>query len=174
MKKSALTGILLILTIFGWSQETISLEECYEFINTNYPLTKQYSLLENQNNLDVEAINKGKLPQFDLSAQATYQSEVIEIPIPNSNIQPLNKDQYRATLTLNQLIYAGGLIDAKAQLKNAQLLSRQKQVEVSLYQLKTQVNQLYFSILLTQEKNDFLSAREKQLTRKIKRSKLWS
>jgi hypothetical protein len=85
-------------------------------------MTKQFGLLDSQNSLDAKAINKSRLPQFNLTAQATYQSEVIEVPIPNSNIKPLNKDQYRATLTLNQLIYAGGLIDAQEQLKSAQFL----------------------------------------------------
>ncbi len=168
MKKNLLTGVLLFFIVLGWSQESISLKECYDLINTNYPLNKQFGILDSQNDLDIEAINKDRLPQLNLSAQATYQSEVIEVPIPNSNIKPLNKDQYRATLTVNQLIYAGGLIDAQEQLKSAQSLSKKKQVEVNLYQIKTQVNQLYFSILLTQEKQALLSARELQLQEKLK------
>lgn len=168
MKKNLLTGVLLSFIVLGWSQDSISLKECYDLINTNYPLNKQFGILDSQNDLDIEAINKDRLPQLNLSAQATYQSEVIEVPIPNSNIKPLNKDQYRATLTVNQLIYAGGLIDAQEQLKAAQSLSKKKQVEVNLYQIKTQVNQLYFSILLTQEKQALLSARELQLQEKLK------
>ena len=45
---------------------------------------------------------------------------------------------------------------------------KQKQVEVSLYQLKKQVNQLYFSILLLQEKQDLIKARSEQLESKLK------
>jgi outer membrane protein TolC len=41
-------------------------------------------------------------------------------------------------------------------------------VEINLYQIKTQVNQLYFSILLTQEKQALLNARELQLQEKLK------
>jgi outer membrane protein TolC len=167
MKISYLLGVLLTISAISWSQESISLKECYDLINTNYPMTKQFGLLDSQNSLDAKAINKSRLPQFNLSAQATYQSEVIEVPIPNSNIKPLNKDQYRATLTVNQLIYAGGLIDAQEQLKEVQTLSQKKQVEVNLYQLKTQVNQLYFSILLMQEKHALLLARERQLKEKL-------
>lgn len=167
MKKSLSSVVFLLSILFGWSQQSISLEECYDLINTNYPMTKQFGLLDSQNSLDTEVINKDRLPQFNLSAQATYQSEVIEVPIPNSNIKPLNKDQYRATLTVNQLIYSGGLIDAQEQLKQVQTLSQKKQVEVNLYQLKTQVNQLYFSILLIQEKQALLSARERQLKEKL-------
>jgi len=168
MKKIIITSIVLFCVASGWTQESISLKTCYDLLNTNYPLTKQFGLLDSQNELDINAINKDRLPQFNLSAQATYQSEVIEIPIPNSNIEPLNKDQYKATLTLNQLIYAGGIIDTQSQLKSVQSESQKKQVEVNLYQIKTQVNQLYFSILLTQEKQALLSAREQQLEEKLK------
>ena len=34
--------------------------------------------------------------------------------------ESLNKDQYRATLDVNQLIYNGGMIDANAKFKEAQ------------------------------------------------------
>ena len=125
-------------------------------------------LLDAQNKLDKEVVSTSKLPQLSLDAQATYQSDVIEIPIPNAGIEPLNKDQYRATLSVNQLIYNGGATDATLDLKSAQLKTKQKQVEVSLYQLKQQINQLYFSILLVQESELLLNAKKEQLEVKLK------
>ena len=85
-----------------------------------------------------------------------------------SGIEPLNKDQYSATLSVNQLIYNGGITDASLNLKSAQLKTKQKQVEVSLYQLKQQINQLYFSILLAQESQLLLNAKKEQLEAKLK------
>ena len=131
--------LLFLFTTAIWSQQ-ITLDECYALVAKNYPLAKQSQLLEQQNLLDLEAISTEKLPQLVLTAQATYQSDVIEVPIPNSGIEPLNKDQYRATLSINQLIYNGGIIDASSDLKSAQLKTKQQQVEVNLYQLKKQVN----------------------------------
>jgi outer membrane protein TolC len=93
---------------------------------------------------------------------------VIEVPIPNSSIKPLNKDQYRATFSANQLIYNGGLTDAFLHVNSAQLKTKQKQVEVTLYQLKQQINQLYFSILLAQESELLLQAKKEQLQTKLK------
>ncbi len=162
----------IILIPFGLlAQEQLSLEECYQLVDTNYPLAQQNVLMENQTAIDLEAINAEKLPQLGLSAQSTYQSDVIEIPLANSTIEPPNKDQYRATASVNQLIYAGGIVNAKANLANAVLETRQKELEVALYQLKKQVNQLYFSILLTQEKNLLLLARKSQLQSKLKEVK---
>lgn len=160
--------LITLFTVSLFAQQTIRLQECYDLVASNHPLAKQSQLLETQNNLDLEVISKVKLPQLDVAAQATYQSDVIEIPIPNSTIEPLNKDQYRATLSVNQLIYNGGRIDASSQLKAVQSKAKQKQVEVILYQLKQQVNQLYFSILLTQEKHKVLVTKLTQLQSKLK------
>jgi len=160
--------LISIATFTGYAQQRITLEECYNLAIQNYPLAKQSQLLETQHQLDAEVITTAKLPQLNLDAQATYQSDVIEVPIPNSNIEPLNKDQYRATLSANQLIYNGGLTDASLNVKSAQLKTKQKQIEVSLYQLKQEINQLYFSILLAQESELLLKAKQTQLEAKLK------
>lgn len=156
---------LFTSTIVG--QQSISLQECYDLATANYPLAKQSQLLDAQNQLEQEVISKAKLPQLNLDAQATYQSAVIEIPLPNTGIDPPNKDQYRATISVNQLIYNGGATDASLNLKSSQLKSKQKQVEVNLYQLKQKINQLYFSILLSQETDLLLKSKKEQLQVKL-------
>jgi len=172
MKRLSLFIIFLSVLSIN-AQEKLNLEECYELVNKNYPLAKQNELLTKQNELDLEAINTAKLPTLDLSAQATYQSDVTELPIaiPNITIESPNNDQYKATVSVNQLIYDGGLINASAEAKTASLKTRQKQLEVSLYQLKKQINQLYFSVLLLQEKRALLSAKKAQLETKLKEVK---
>lgn len=161
--------ILLILNVFSSvAQQSITLEECYTLVTQNYPLAKQSQLIEAQNKLDADVISTSKLPQISLDAKATYQSDVIEIPIPNTTIESLNKDQYRATLSVNQLIYNGGLTNASLKVKSGQLKTKQKQVEVNLYQLKQQINQLYFSVLLAQESALLLNAKQTLLQVKLK------
>lgn len=165
---------LLVLPLFSVAQQTLSLEDCYALANRNYPLAKQNQLLQQKSNLDTEVLNKGKLPKIDLNAQATYQSDVTQLPIslPNATINPPNKDQYRATLDFNQLLYNGGLIDANAKIKEAQTKTQQQQVEVSLYELKTRINQLYFSTLLLQERAGILLVKDEQLNSKIREVKV--
>ncbi|ADV51188.1 outer membrane efflux protein [Cellulophaga algicola DSM 14237] len=158
--------ILISITAFsGSAQQSISLQECYDLVTLNYPLAKQTQLLEAQNTLETAVVSNAKLPQLSLDAQATYQSDVIEIPI--SSIDPLNKDQYRATFSVNQLLYNGGATGASLALKSAQLKTNQKQIEVSLYQLRQQINQLYFSILLAQESKLLVKAKQEQLQAKL-------
>ncbi|MNQ42025.1 Outer membrane efflux protein [compost metagenome] len=160
--------ILFIIFIFQFSnaQQKITLEDCYALANKNYPLAKQTQLLQEKSSLDIDVLNKGKLPKIDLNAQATYQNQVTVVPSPL--VDPINKDQYRATLDINQLIYNGGAIDANAKLKEAQTKTQQQQVEVNLYQIKTKINQLYFSILLLQERKAILISKQEQLLSKIK------
>lgn len=166
--KARILGLLILMPSLLWSQQQITLEECYALVAKNYPMAKQSQLFDLQNTLDLEAKATEKLPQLFLSAQATYQSDVIEIPIPNSGIESLDKDQYRATVAINQLIYDGGRIDASSDLKEAQLKTRKQQLEVNLYQLKKEVNQLYFSIILSMEKEKLLIAKQNKLQSELK------
>lgn len=163
--------LFLIVPLFAVAQQKITLEECYALANKNYPLSQQANWLQQKNTLETEALQKGKLPEIDLNTQATYQSEVTQIPVAMPNVTPLNKDQYRATLDINQLLYNGGLIDANTKIKEAQTKTQQQQVAVNLYQLKTKINQLYFTALLLQEQKVLLVSKQEELFSKIKEVK---
>lgn len=170
MKKVAVI-ICLLLTNLSNAQKKLDLETCYELVTTNYPLAKQQEYFDKQFEIDTSIILAEQLPQLDFSSQATYQSDVTEVPIPNSTIKPLNKDQYKATVTANQLIWGDGIISASEKIKQTEFLTKQQQIKVSLYQLKKQVNQLYFSILLLQEKRKLLEAKKEQLEARLREVK---
>ncbi len=172
MKKIS-TIILILITFSSFGQEKLNLETCYSLVNKNYPLAKQNEMLVRQNTLDKEIIKTGKLPKLDFDAQATYQSDVIELPLSISGITitPPNKDQYKATVSVNQLVYNSGLINASTKVKEVTLKTQQKAIEVNLYQLKKEVNQLYFSVILLQEKRALLNAKKTQLETKLKEVK---
>lgn len=166
--------LLFILLSFGpllvSAQQVLTLEECYALARKNYPLAKQTALLEEKTQSEIAILEKGKLPKLDFNAQATYQSDVIELPlaIPNSTIEPPNKDQYRATLDANQLIYNGGNIAANTKLKTAELAAQQQQVVVNLYTLKSRINQNYFSVLLFQEQEKLILSKMEVLDARLK------
>lgn len=163
--------LFLMIPLFTVAQQKITLEDCYALANKNYPLAQQQNWLQQKNALETETLQKGKLPKIDLNAQATYQSEVTQIPVAMPNVTPLNKDQYRATLDINQLLYNGGLIDANVKIKEAQTKTQQQQLAVNLYQLKAKINQLYFTALLLQEQKALLVSKQEDLFSKIKEVK---
>ena len=119
MKK--LIILLFFIPLSSFAQENLSLEKCYDLAEINYPKAKQSALVKEQSNLNSEIIKTKKYPKIDFDAQATYQSEVIHFPTENPGLlfELPNKDQYKATLTLNQLIYGGGTIDAAIAEENA-------------------------------------------------------
>ncbi|CAM3373331.1 TolC family protein [Aequorivita lipolytica] len=168
--KRLLLIFFVIAPLLLSAQQVLTLEECYVLAEKNYPLAKQSALLKEKLNSEIKILEKEKLPKLDLNAQATYQTDVIEFPIqiPNTTIEPSNKDQYRATIDANQLIYNGGNIAANTKLKQAELQTQQQQVAVNLYALKSRINQSYFSILLFQEQEKLLSSKMEQLDARLK------
>ena len=170
----SLFHILIFLTsLSAFSQQVLTLETCYDLAEKNFPLARQTDLLAQKSLAEINAIKKERLPKLDLNAQATYQSEVIKFPLelPNMNIEAPNKDQYRATLDANQLIYNGGIIGANTKLKEAELQTQRQQVAVNLYTLRTRINQNYFSVLLFQEQNKLLASKMEQLEARLKEIK---
>ena len=156
---------LFAIPIFG--QQTITLNECYDLAEKNYPIAKQTNLLQQRSVFEIDALQKAKLPTISLNAQATYQSDVIGLPTTLPGIEPLNKDQYRATLDVNQLLYNGGIINANTKLKEAQTQTQQQQVAVNLYQLKSRINYSYMMILLWQEQSRLLISKKNSISEKI-------
>ena len=172
MKNKLVIVILLFFALNATAQKTLTLQECYDLVDKNYPLVKQVSLLDQKSTYEIDALNTAKLPKIDLNAQATYQSDVIGLPAALPGVNSLNKDQYRATLDVNQLIYNGGVIEANAKLKQAQTKTQQQQVALTIYALKNRVNQYFFSILLLQEKKKLLESKDELLVSKVKEVKV--
>lgn len=163
--------ILISLSLFVfpmYGQQTITLSECYAWAEKNYPLAKQNDLMQQKSTYEIAAINKAKLPTINLNAQATYQSDVIGLPTMLPGVEPINKDQYRATLDVNQLLYNGGSIAAMTKFNEAQMQTQQMQLAVNLYQLKSRINRSYMLILLSQDQRELLMAKQNTLNTKFK------
>jgi len=134
------------------SAQTYTLPMIESLAMQNYPLLKQSALLNQTAQLSVENIQKALYPQVTINGQATYQSDVtsISVPIPGFTPSMLSKDQYRATVDIQQNIYDGGVQKSMSQLVqsgNAMALIKN---EVDLYKVKERVTQLYCSVLYTE------------------------
>ena len=131
----------------------ITLEECQRKTQENYPLVHQYGLVEKTKEYNLENAAKGYLPQFALSAKASYQSEVTEIPVklPGVDLKGLPKDQYQVMLELQQKIWDGGGIRMQKKQTTAEAEIEKEKLNVDMYALNSRVNDLYFGILLLDE-----------------------
>ncbi len=148
---------LLLTAVSGSSQVpgSITLKEANEWAAANYPLLQKKvlsmaMLQENNQNLQ-----KNYLPQVNLSAQATWQSEVTSLPgrIPGSgfDIEPLSKDQYRLVADINQLVYDGGNIRLQKELNEIKALVQTQEVHVGLQALREKINGIFLRMLLVEE-----------------------
>ncbi|MBP5570100.1 MAG: TolC family protein [Prevotella sp.] len=133
-----------------------TLEECQSAAEQNYPLIRQYGLIEKTTDLTVANIQKGWLPQISASAQATYQSDVVSFPDEMQalyqkmgiSMEGLKKDQYRVGVDVSQTIYDGGAISSQKAIAREQGKVQSALTEVNLYNVRKRVNEMYFSLLL--------------------------
>ena len=169
MKKISVL-ILLLISSFSWAQEILSLEESYDLAEKNYPLASQISLLEDKAESEREAIQKDYLPKLHINAKVSYQSDVTEIPLNlgGQNIGSIDKDQYRATLDVEQLIFNGGSINARKKLTDIQFQSQAQEVKITLYQIKKRINSYYFRVLQLRQQMTLLESKENTLNERVK------
>lgn len=148
---TVLTGVIPVAAQPQEKQHLITLEECQAAAAENYPAAKRLSLLEEIRGYKIKNLSNNYLPQGGVSLKASYQSDVTALPvtIPGMTINPLSKDQYSATLNIEQVIWDGGLTSiAKKGVKSETELAV-SQLESEMYSVKASVNELYFGILLS-------------------------
>ena len=172
---------LCLFPVFPLSAQT--LEECQQAAEQNYPLIRQYDLIEKTTKLTVSNIQKGWLPQISASAQATYQSDVASFPDQllgvyqqmGIDMKGLKKDQYRVGIDISQTIIDGGAISSQKAIAREQGNVQAAQTEVNLYHIRKRVNEMYFSLLmlddqiqLNKDLQELLLGNEKKLASMVK------
>ncbi len=159
MRKLTLLFTLLV-GMKVYAGDTLSLDKCYMLTNKNFPTARKIEYTQDINQLKLKNISNNWYPTLGINGQATYQSDVtainIDLPFQGVNFPVPPHEQYKIYLNLNQTIYDGGLIKAQKQLEEKTGEADVQQVEVDLYQLKNQVNQVYFTILLLDKNKDIL------------------
>ena len=148
--------ILMMLPAMAQAQ---TLEECQRAAEGNYPLIRQYGLIEKTTSLNVANIQKGWLPQVTASAQATLQSDVTAFPDKLQTVfqqtgitmDGLKKDQYRVGIDVQQTVYDAGNIKSQKEIARRQGELQSRQNEVTMYNVRKSVNEMYFSLLLVDE-----------------------
>lgn len=145
-----------ILVLTGWISFTsgqVTLEVCQEKAKRNYPIVKQYGIIEAIAENNLSNANKGWLPQLSITGRITHQSDVTELPIklPTINIEGMSKDQYQGVVEITQTIWDGGIISSQKGITKANRELEKSKLDVDLYALRERVNQYYFGILLLEE-----------------------
>ena len=157
--RKLLSTLLLALPMVVLAQ-TVSIEQCQQWAQENYPLTQRYDLIRQTEGFTLKNIAKGWLPQIGVSTQGSYQSAVPEYPQVLTNmlsqmgtemkgISPL---QYKSAIDVQQTIYDGGAMSAQRDVAKASSKVQEAIADVQLYALRDRVNDLCFAILLLDQR----------------------
>ena len=168
-----LLAVLFFITNIAVAQQRqkVNLDDCYKSMLVNYPLANQGEIYSQSSELNIDNLKTKWLPNAELKAQATYQSDVfaLEIDLPISiDLPEMPKDQYKATIDINQLIYDWGRIKSAKKLENTNLNVNQQNTQVELNKVKEQINRFYFAILILQRNEELLKVMLNDLETKEK------
>lgn len=167
----AFAAVLIVQSAWSQHDPVITPDYCYKRVLATYPLARQNELYTRIHDLQLSTIKAGNLPQLTLNGQASYQSDVTELPIhlPNITMPAINPDMYKATLDFSQVIYNGGNYKRQTEAEDINLKLNQQNLETELYKLKERINQYFVSILLTEENTKLSSLLRDDLTAKLSR-----
>lgn len=137
-----------------------TLDECIGLAYDNYPQIKEMSLIEMTRGIDLKTAAYAWLPHLNVSGKATWQSEVVEMPIeiPGMDIR-IPHDQYGLTAEFTQQIWDGGTSHSRRELAEAGAEVKKTQLETNLWAIRSRIQNIYLGIILIDKQmrlNDLL------------------
>ncbi len=149
--------------------QNMTLAICLEAAQKSATSTKQKEIEQELARLNAQIIQTGWLPQIAFNGQTTYQSDVtgLGIDIPNLRMTPINKDQYKTFVDVNQLIYDGGASKIRNMLQEISSNNAQTRIQIANRNLLLETQKMFFSALLAQENHlIWETAKEEIIARK--------
>lgn len=165
-----LLSVLLMVTQLSWAQ-SLNLDSCYALAKSNYPLTKQFDLIEKSKEYSISNANKAYLPQVSLNAIGAYLNGMPSVSMPGAEAKEENF-QLIGIAQLNQTIWDGGATRAQKNVIRATAEADKANVEVNLHTLRERLNQLYFGILVIDEQVKHLNILNENLQRNLNKIQL--
>ena len=157
MKHICLLCGMMWLTVSAFAQ---SLDECRRLAREHYPEIRLYDLITQTEQYNLSNAAKAWIPQITISGQATYQSATPTYPEAFSAMMQSNgihmtgvqKDQYKVAVDVSQHIWDGGKSKADRALAEAEAEELRRKTDVSFYDIQSRVDNIYFGILLLDER----------------------
>lgn len=156
MKRTIFLSLMVLTALTSRAQ---TLEECCNLAREHYPEIRQYDLIAETEQYNISNAARAWIPQVVLSGQATYQSATPTYPeafnamiaANGLDMSGVRKDQYKVAIDVSQNIWDGGQSKANREIAEAEATEQRSQVDASLYDLQSRIQNLYFGILLLDE-----------------------
>jgi outer membrane protein TolC len=167
-----LAALLVPTQVFNQRADTLKIDDCLRIVNERNPLIKQRNSAVQSFHYKIKNLSTNWYPAIGINAQAIYNSETVnfsdlmeDLPV---EIPTLPLDQYKAWADINQQLYDGGTIRAQKAAEKANYDADVQQIESQLLGIRQQVNQIYFSLLITQNNSSILLVSLDELAEKKK------
>lgn len=146
--KTLCTSMAAICAGYAAHAQT-TLDECIGWAYDNYPQIKEMSLIEMTKGIDLKNAAYAWLPHLNISGKATWQSEVVEMPmdIPGMDIN-IPHDQYGLIAEFTQQIWDGGTSRSQKELAEAGAEVKKTQLETNLWSIRSRVQNVFLGIIL--------------------------
>ena len=146
--KTLCTSMAAICAGYAANAQT-TLGECIGWAYDNYPQIKEMSLIEMTKGIDLKNAAYAWLPHLNISGKATWQSEVVEMPmdIPGVGIN-IPHDQYGLTAEFTQQLWDGGTSRSQKELAEAGAEVKKTQLETNLWPIRSRVQNVFLGIIL--------------------------
>lgn len=164
--------IILMIALAGIIPDSFSqlnLEECRRLARENYPAIKQFDLIEKSKDMNLSNAARAYLPQFSITGMANLIDGIPEIEMPGMEKQN-NNYKFIGMANLKQPVWDGGATKARKKSAEANAEVEKQNIEVMLFQLNERVNQLYFGILMLDERLKQIDIMDDNLSRNLKKA----
>jgi len=170
---SILAGILMLIQVATSAQTaSLTLDSCYAMARSNYPLIKQFSLIEKSKEYTISNANRGFLPQVSITGIAGYIGGLPDLSPPGSESGGNDNFKLIGIGQVNQTIWDGGASRIQKDIAKAGAEAESALLEANLYTLKERLNQLFFGILLIDEQLNQIQLLNENLNRTYKKVQL--
>ena len=143
---------LLAMILLPVAVHALSLNEARSMARDNYPAIRQYRMIEQSRDFTLANVMKGWLPQVSISAGAYGFTDILKSDKKMEQAgMDMNNFMANASVMIKQSVYDGGQIAARKKVVWAESQVQKQQLDVSMYAINEQVDQLFFSILLLDE-----------------------
>ncbi|GAO43134.1 TolC family protein [Flavihumibacter petaseus] len=147
--------------------QPLTIDSCYAMALRNYPQIRQYALIDKTRDYTLNNAAKAYLPQVSLTAIEGY----VFGGFPESGGSNF---KFIGLAQVNQTVWDGGATKTQKKIIEASAEADKASVDVSLHDIRSRVNQLYFGVLMVDEQLKQLAIQDSILNNNIRAVQLKS
>src|SRR3954469_21202985 len=108
MRKYIVAALYSLVTVGSATAQALTVDSCYALANRNYPLIKQYELIEKTKEYTLSNANKAYLPQLSVTAIEGYVFGGLPSFGPSTDESNSSNFKFIGIAQLNQTLWDGG------------------------------------------------------------------